>query len=135
MTAVFAARQRQDFGHGRRRQRLLAGLARLVAQQPVDTLLGEALLPSPYRRSAGVGLARHRQHRQAVGRQENDPSPLNVLLRPVAIADDRRQSHAILVAKKNTDGLRHASRNRMARTRCESYVCVNALDAAMFSHA
>ena len=110
LSGRLAARQRQDFGHGRRRQRLLAGLARLIAQQPVDTLLGEALLPSPYRRSAGVGLARHRQHRQAVGRQENDPSPLNVFLRPVAIADDRSQSHTIFVAKKNTDGLCHAPR-------------------------
>src|SRR5882724_4157031 len=105
-----AARQCQDFGHGRRRQRFLAGLAGLVAQQPVDTLLGEALLPSPYRRPAGLGLARHGQHRQAVGRQENDPSSLNVLLWSVAIADDRSQSHAIPVTEKNTDGLCHAPR-------------------------
>jgi hypothetical protein len=62
-----------------------AGFARLVAQQRVDTLLGEALLPSPYRWTADSGLARHRQHRQAVARQENDPCPLNVFLRPVAI--------------------------------------------------
>ena len=110
LSGRLAARQRQDFGHGRRRQRLLAGLARLVAQQPVDTLLGEALLPSPYRRTADGSLARHRQHRQAVARQENDPSPLNVFLRPVSITGDRRQSQAILIAKKDTDGLCHASR-------------------------
>ena len=110
LSGRLAARQRQYFGHGRRRQRFLAGLARLIAQQPVDTLLGEALLPSPYRRSAGAALARHRQHRQAVGRQENDPSPLSVFLRPVAITDDRSQSQAILVAQKDTDGLCHAPR-------------------------
>jgi hypothetical protein len=103
-----AARERQDFGHGRFRQRVFAGLARLVAQQALDTLLGEALLPTPHRRPAGTGLARDRQNRQAVGRQENDPSPLNVLLRPVAITDNRSQSHAILVAEKNTDALCHA---------------------------
>jgi hypothetical protein len=43
---------------------------------------------------------RHRQHRQAIGRQENNPSPLNVFLQPVAIANDRSQSHAILVGEK-----------------------------------
>src|SRR6266567_2357448 len=87
-----------------------ARLARLIAQQPVDTLLGEALLPSPYRRTADGSLARHRQHRQAVARQENDPSPLNVFLRPVSITGDRGQSQAILIAKKDTDGLCHAPR-------------------------
>ena len=34
---------------------------------PVYALFGEALLPSPYRWPAGVGPARDRQHRQAVG--------------------------------------------------------------------
>jgi hypothetical protein len=82
-----AARERQDFGHRRRRQRFLTRFARLVAQQPVYALFGEALPPSPYRWPAGVAPARYRQHRQAIGRQENDPSPLNVFLRPVAIAE------------------------------------------------
>ena len=110
LSGRLAARKRQDFGHRRRRQRFLARFARLVAQQPVYALFGEALLPSPYRWPAGVGPACYRQHRQAVGRQENDPSPLNVFLRPVAIADDRSQSRAILLAQKNTDGLCHAPR-------------------------
>src|SRR5262249_60780812 len=35
---------------GRSRQRRLAGLARLVAQQPVDALRHEPLLPSPHHR-------------------------------------------------------------------------------------
>lgn len=82
LSGWLAARRRRDFGHGCRRQRFLAGLARLVAQQPVDALLGKALLPSPYGRTAGAALARHRQHRQVVTRQENDPSPLNVHLAP-----------------------------------------------------
>src|SRR5215204_7389651 len=75
LSGRLAAWECQDFGHRRRGQRFLAGLARLVAQQPVDTLLGEALLPSPYRRPGGAGLAGYRQHRQAVARQENDPGP------------------------------------------------------------
>jgi len=108
LSGRLAAWECQDFGHRRRGQRFLAGLARLVAQQPVDTLLGEALLPSPYRRPGGAGLAGYRQHRQAVARQENDPGPLNVFLRTVSIAEDRSQSHAILVAKKDTDCLCHA---------------------------
>jgi len=110
LSGRLAARQRQDLGHGRRRQRFLTGLAGLVAQQPVDTLLGEALLPAPDRRPAGAALARHCQHRQALSRQENDPSPLDVFLRSVAIADDRSQSQAILFAEKDTDGLCHAPR-------------------------
>ncbi len=54
-----AARRRAAPGPWRhvRRQRCLAGLARLVAQQPIDALLGEALLPSPYRRPAGAAGA------------------------------------------------------------------------------
>jgi hypothetical protein len=84
-TATRKMRRKPTF----RRQRFFAGLAHLVAQQPIDTLLGEAPLPSPYRRTADSGLARHRQHRQAVARQENDPCPLNVFcgrLRSPAIA-------------------------------------------------
>src|SRR5580700_8065944 len=49
LSGRLAARERQDFGHRRRRQRFLAQFARLVAQQPVYALFGEALLPSPYR--------------------------------------------------------------------------------------
>jgi hypothetical protein len=41
-----AAGKGQDFGHARFRQRGFAGLARLVAQQALNTLLGEALLPT-----------------------------------------------------------------------------------------
>jgi hypothetical protein len=68
------------------------------------------LLPSPYRRTADGGLARHTQHRQTFGRQQDNPSPLNVLLRAVSITGDRSQSQAILIAKKDTDGLCHAPR-------------------------
>src|SRR5216684_4616716 len=57
LSGRLAARERQDFGHRRRRQRFLARFARLVAQQPVYALFGEALLPSPYRWPAGVGPA------------------------------------------------------------------------------
>jgi CheY-like chemotaxis protein len=64
----------------------------------------EALLPSPYRWPAGVGPARYRQHRQAVGRQENDPSPLNVFLRPVAIVDDSAANRDVLSRRLLRDG-------------------------------
>jgi hypothetical protein len=62
------------------------------------------------RRSAGIGLARHSQHRQAVGRQEHDPSPLNVFLRPVPIADDRSQSRAVFSINQEAYGLCHAAK-------------------------
>ncbi len=127
LSGRLAAWQCQDFSHRRRLQRFLAGLARLVAQQPLDTLLGEALLPSPYRRPAGAALARHRQHRKPVGRQENDPSPLDAFLQPDAIADDRSQSDAILVA----EGYRRfvpCPEKRTAKTPVNPDVCINALE-------
>ena len=127
LSGRLAARQRQDFGHRRRRQRFLAGLARLVAQQPVDTLLGEALLPSPYRRPAGAALARHRQHRQGARptRERSEPAE-----RVSAAGCDRRRSQPIACDPRRREGYRRSvpcPENRTARTRCESYVCVSAL--------
>src|SRR5260221_1791047 len=57
LSGRLAAGKSPDFGHPRPGQRFLAGLARLVAQQPVHAFLSEALLPAPYRRSADAGLA------------------------------------------------------------------------------
>jgi hypothetical protein len=43
-------------------------------------------------------------------RQQNDPCPLNVLLRAVPIADDGGQSLAVLGSNDDADGLCHARR-------------------------
>ena len=105
-----AAGKRQDLCYGPRGERRLAGLARFVVQKPVNAFLGETLLPAPHRRAAHLGPASHIDGRQPVRRKDDDLRPLNVLLWAVAIADDRRQSRAVLGAKQNTDSLSHAAR-------------------------
>jgi hypothetical protein len=70
-----------DFG----RDRGLAGLAGLVAQQPIDPALGKALLPSPHRRPADADASRHLQHRVPIGRGEDNLRPLHVFARPVSV--------------------------------------------------
>lgn len=72
------ARQRQDLRHRPSRQRRLAGRPRLVAQQALDTRFREPLLPAPDRRPADADGVRHRQHRQTLGRQQDDARPLRV---------------------------------------------------------
>jgi hypothetical protein len=74
----------------------LAGRARLVAQQALHACLAVTPLPAPHRRPAESGALRHLGHRQALSRQQNDPRPLDMLIRTVAVADDRGQSRAIL---------------------------------------
>ena len=67
----------------------------LVAQQPVDALLGEALLPAP---DAGLGLAgptHDLDGAEAVGREQHDLGSPDMLLRRVAVTDDRLQAAAI----------------------------------------
>ena len=73
--------------------------------------LRKCLGPSPYSRPAGLALARHCQHRHA-GR--NNPNPLYLFLRPVAITDDRSQSYASSSARRNGRSAPYPE-NRMAR--------------------
>jgi len=101
-----------DLGHGRRRPvfRLVRRLGRgqgddlvdhllaerrdargsgLVAQEAVDAFLGEAFLPAPH---AGLRLLRpaHDLDRAAaIGGQKHDLGPPDMLLRRIAVADDR----------------------------------------------
>ena len=110
-----AARQRQNLRHRLCRQRWLAGLARLVAQQPGHSLLGEALLPAPHRRAAHPGPACHLKGRKPVRRKQNNPSPLNVLLQAVPIADNRHQARPVFDPNKDTYGLCHATRIAYSR--------------------
>src|SRR6185369_17036680 len=63
--------------------------AGLVAQQAVDAPLSEAFLPAP---DAGLGLAcptHDLDAAEAVGREEHDGRPPNLLLRRVTVTDDR----------------------------------------------
>jgi hypothetical protein len=84
--------QRDDpRGHLRSERRDARG-AGLVAQQAGDTLRGEALLPAPH---AGLRLARPAHDRvgaEAIGAEQHDPGPPDVLLGGVAVRDQRLQT-------------------------------------------
>jgi hypothetical protein len=81
---------------GLRRQRRLAGLARLVAKQTVDTLLHEALLPAPDHWLRLARLPHHLKGAVAIGRGKDDPSPPDMLLWGTTIRNDRLKPMAIL---------------------------------------
>lgn len=103
----FRTRQRKHFSHHLRRQRCPAGLARLVTEQPIKALLGIALLPAPHRRAASPAAPCNIKDGQAIGRIENDPRPLHMLLRPVTIADDRRQLRSLFNGENEANSLSH----------------------------
>ncbi len=104
------AGQLQNPGDDLGRKRRAAGLAGLVAQQTIDALLGVARLPAPHRRAADPGSTRDFEHRQALGRAENDICPLHMFERTVAVGDDRQQALAIFGGRKDANGLGHAHR-------------------------
>ena len=101
------AGQRHHPRRGFRRDRRLAGLAGLVAQQTLDPALGKALLPPPHRRPADADALRHLLRRVPIRRGEHDARPLDVLARPVAVGRDRRQLLALRRAQHHTYLLCH----------------------------
>ena len=81
----FRERQRDDALGRLDAQRLDARGTRLVAQQPIEALLDKALLPAP---NTGLGLSgssHDRVRADALGAQQHDFGPPNVLLRGVAV--------------------------------------------------
>jgi len=94
----------------RRRRRRLAGRSRLVPKDTVHALLGVALLPAPYRRSADPGPPRHLGDIAPVGRMQDNAGPGRMFLRPVAIGHDRGQPRAILRRNPRTNRLCHHQR-------------------------
>src|SRR6516162_1487980 len=101
------AGHRHHARRGFRRDRRLAGLAGLVAQQPVDPALGKALLPSPHRRPADADALRHLLRRVPICRGEDNLRPLDVFARPVSVGRDRRQLLALRSAQYHTYLLCH----------------------------
>jgi hypothetical protein len=77
------------------RERRDPGRTRLLAQEPGDARGNKPLLPPPHRGLSHTGLPcdRHRAH--AIGAQENDPGPPDVLLRAARRRDDRLQASTI----------------------------------------
>ncbi len=109
------------------RCRGLAGRSRLVAQQAIQALLGEALLPAPDRRTTDADLSGHRQHGQAFVRQQHDPCTENMGERSTAVVDDPAQRVAGLRGQHKGDSLGHAAQTRTIHTRRESPEWVGAL--------
>ena len=84
----FRERQRDDALGRLDAQRLNARGTRLIAEQPIEALLDKALLPAP---NTGLGLSgssHDRVRADALGGQQHDFSPPNVLLRGVAVLND-----------------------------------------------
>ena len=94
--------QDNDTIDGLSRQRRNARGPRLVAGEPRDPLLHETLLPAPDYGLALANGAHDARGALAVGGQNHDPRPPNVLLRAVAIPDDRLQARPI--RRGNGDG-------------------------------
>jgi hypothetical protein len=61
------------------------------------------------RGAADACAARHLQHRQPLGRQQDDVRSLHMLERPVPVAEDRGQARAILRSDNDADSLGHAT--------------------------
>jgi hypothetical protein len=99
--------QRHHSCRGRRGDRGFAGLAGLVAQQAFDPGLGVALLPTPYRRSAGTGARRDPLRRFPLGRGENDARPLHMFPQLVAVTHNRLQPFPVRRAGDHTYCLSH----------------------------
>jgi hypothetical protein len=88
-------------------ERRLAGLARGIAQQPLDASRYEALLPAPYRGPADPGVLGDASDRQPLGRAQDDPRPCHMLLGAVAIGHDRLQTSTVLSRDQRTYYLSH----------------------------
>jgi hypothetical protein len=110
MCCFFRWRPKRQIDHplyDRRRQRRLAGFARLVAGQAGDALPHKPLLPTPH---YWFGLARspHDLGRAAaVGCREDDFGAPDMLLRRVAIADNRFKPTAIFRRDVHHDSCSH----------------------------
>jgi hypothetical protein len=81
--------------HGGGRQRPLSGLARLIARQPGDPFCHEPSLPAPHNRLRFARAAHDLGGAAAVSRGEDDVGAPDVLLRRVAVRDDRLKSTAV----------------------------------------
>ena len=83
----------------------------LVAQQtPQMPFLGEALLPAPHHWPADADPLGNLQHRQALGGQQDDLRPLNLLGRTPSVLDDPLQVRAMLSREEKLDSPSHSSR-------------------------
>jgi hypothetical protein len=95
-------------GNGLGRQRRLARLAGLVAQQTIEALAHEPLLPAPDSRLGQTRAAHDLVRATAFGRGRQRPGARDMLLRTIAVADDDLQPAAIIGRDRNGDTCSHA---------------------------
>ena len=93
-----------------RRDRRLAGRARLVVKQAIDALMHEPLLPAPHAGLGLRGLGHDRRGPQTLVAQEDDTRPPHVLLRALGIRDDRAQSLTLVGRLEEADVTRRTWR-------------------------
>jgi len=101
-------RQIDNALHDLRRQRRLARLARLVAKQPLDTLLHEALLPAPDHRLGTPRAAHDLEGAAAIGSGEDDVGTPHMFLRRATIRNDRLKPTAMFRRDVDCDPCSHA---------------------------
>ena len=112
-------------------QRSLAGPARLVAQQTIDALAHEALLPAPDNRLRQPRPAHDFQRSAAIGRGQNDAGARRMFLRSVAIPDDPIEATPILSPDFDFDACSHTkSMIQITALGNPSYASVHELAAA-----
>jgi hypothetical protein len=104
------AGQRHHLGRLVGRDRGLAGLAGVVAQQTLDPGFGEALLPAPRRRPADADALGNPLRRSSIGRGEHNPRPLDMLTPPIAVGHDHLQPFPVRSTDDHTYGLSHTPR-------------------------
>src|SRR5271156_1350288 len=100
---------------GRGRQGRDARGSGLVAGEPLDPLMHEAFLPAPDHGFALADSARDRGRALAISGQNNDLRPPDVLLRAVAIPDDRLQASPIRRRDIDDYSLAHAVQSHSRR--------------------
>ena len=89
----------------------------LVAQQAVDALGHEAGLPAPYGGLADAGAAHDLGGAAAIGGQQHDVRPPDVLVRTVAIRNDHRKSLTIVGGEVDADPAAHTADSHAASRR------------------
>lgn len=127
LTRRFATGERHHAFHRFGGDRRLARLPRLVAQQPVRTLLGKTLLPAPHHRTADAELRRNALHRATFRRRQDHLRPRNVFALTIAVSHDRCQPLAIRRPKRRCILSEPSAQTRTTRGTCESAHCIRTL--------
>ena len=101
-------RQRDDAVSDFPAERRNARGSRLVPQQPLDTLVHEALLPTPNRCLALAGAAHDLDRAETIPAQKDDPCPPHVFLPAVPVRNDRFETSTVGGTHIDDDSWPHA---------------------------